>query len=60
MFWRVEVREKPEVFDALGESVHKSILDLRLTHVQKVHVVQVYIFEGDLKQSSIERIASLL
>jgi len=60
MFWRVEVREKSDVFDALGESVHKSILDLRLDHVQKVHVIQVYIFEGDLGQREVEKIAAEL
>ncbi len=60
MFWRVEVREKPDVFDALGESVHKSILDLRLTHVQKVCVSHIYIFEGDLSREHIEKIAALL
>ncbi len=57
MFWRIEVREKSNSFDALGESIHKGILDLRLTSVDQVRVVHVYVLEGDIVASEVERIA---
>lgn len=56
--WRIEVKEKSGLFDALGESVHKSILDLGIEAVRKVEVVQVYTLEGDLSEEDARRIGA--
>lgn len=58
--WRIEVKEKSGVFDALGESVHKNILDLGLDSVMGVSVALVYILEGDLTQKDVQKIAEQL
>jgi len=58
--WRIEIREKDGVFDALGESVRKSIRDLGLKQVDDVRVVQVYTLEGALTDDEVSRIAQQL
>lgn len=58
MGWRIEVKHKDGVFDALGESAHKSIVELGLDQVSEVSIAHVYHLEGKLTKSQAERIAS--
>ena len=58
--WRIEVREKSGVFDALGESVHKNILDLGFKAVTDVKVIQVYMLEGSAGESDMQTIGAQL
>ncbi|MEW5894564.1 MAG: phosphoribosylformylglycinamidine synthase subunit PurL [Candidatus Omnitrophota bacterium] len=58
--WRIEVKEKPGIFDAVGESVHKNILDLGFQHVEEVALVLVYTLEGDISEKDVYRIGSEL
>jgi len=60
MIWRVEIKEKDNVYDALGESVAKDIADLGLQSVKKVYVVQVYMLTGSLSKDQVEDIARQL
>ncbi len=55
--WRVEISEKPDAFDALGERVHKDVLDLGFKNIQRVGVVQVYTILGAVSQTEIEKIS---
>ena len=40
--WRIEVKDKPGIFDALGESVHRNILDLGFNSVKNDHFASYY------------------
>ena len=56
MFWKIEILDKPGVFDAVGEGIKKDILDLGIRAVQEVRFVQVYIIEGEISESGILKI----
>lgn len=60
MIWRVEIKDKPGVFDSLGDKTQKDILDLGIAAVQSVVVTQVYLIEADLSSDQIRRIAQQL
>ncbi len=60
MIWRVEVRDKKGVFDALGESVKKDILDLGISSVSKVEVSQVYLLDGQISELQVVKICQEL
>ena len=56
MIWRIEIKNKKGVFDSLGESIQKSIVDLGLTSVSKVEVTKVYHLEGTLTAEDVQAI----
>jgi phosphoribosylformylglycinamidine synthase len=56
MFWKIEVREKPGVFDAVGEGLKKDIYDLGIKTVLEVNFIRVYIVEGDIGEEDAARI----
>lgn len=58
--WRIEVKDKTGVFDALGESVRKSILDLGLKTIDSVSVTLVYTIDGRLNAQDIQMIGKKL
>jgi len=58
MFWKIEIKDKPGIFDAVGEGIKKDILDLGIKTVREVRFIQVYIIEGDIPESGISRICS--
>ena len=60
MIWRVEIKEKDGVYDAFGESVVKDISDLGIKSVKKVHVVHVYMINGDIQENEIKVICQEL
>jgi phosphoribosylformylglycinamidine synthase II/phosphoribosylformylglycinamidine synthase PurS subunit len=60
MKWRVEIRHKEGVFDSQGESIQKAILDLGLSTVSKVQIIQVYNIEGNFKKKQIQEICQKL
>ncbi|MDD5729754.1 MAG: phosphoribosylformylglycinamidine synthase subunit PurL [Candidatus Omnitrophica bacterium] len=60
MSWRIEIKDKPTVFDAVGEGIKKDILDLGIKCVQDVRFMQVYTIEGALSQEEISRICEEL
>jgi len=61
MIYRIEVREKPGFFDALGESLKKDIRDLGFKKaVREVKTSQIYLLEGTLDRSDIRRICENL
>jgi phosphoribosylformylglycinamidine synthase subunit PurSL len=60
MFWKIEVKDKPGIFDAVGTGVEKDILDLGIDSVRKVNFVQVYNVEGDIPRKDLEKICSEL
>jgi len=60
MLYKIEVKDKPGIFDAAGASVKKDILDLGIKAVREVRFVQVYIIEGNLSEVQIKRISAEL
>ncbi|MCX5708506.1 MAG: phosphoribosylformylglycinamidine synthase subunit PurS [Candidatus Omnitrophica bacterium] len=60
MFWKIEVIDKPGIFDAVGVGVKKDVLDLGIDSVKDVRFVQVYNIEGLISRQELERICAEL
>jgi len=60
MFWKIEVRDKPGIFDAVGEGIRKDIGDLGIDAVKDVRFIQVYMIEGSVFEDGIRRICEEL
>ncbi len=56
MIWRIEIKDKDGQFDSLGSGVHRDILDLGIDTVDAVHVLLVYMIDGDLTAVEVERV----
>ncbi len=48
MQYKIEVMDKPGIFDAVGRGLSRDIVDLGIKGVRRVKFAQVYILEGDL------------
>ena len=53
MQYKIEVVDKPGIFDAVGRGVSRDIADLGINSVKKVKFIQVYILEGDLAEGQV-------
>jgi phosphoribosylformylglycinamidine (FGAM) synthase PurS component len=60
MFWKIEVKEKRGIFDAVGEGVKKDILDLGIRSVSDVAFAQAYTITGALSHEQIRTICEAL
>ncbi|MCM8779560.1 MAG: phosphoribosylformylglycinamidine synthase subunit PurL [Candidatus Omnitrophica bacterium] len=60
MLWQIEVKDKPGIFDAVGEGIKKDILDLGIETVEDVSFIQVYMIEGDIRQEAVKIICEEL
>ena len=60
MSWKIEIKNKPGIFDAIGKSIKKDILDLGISTVRDVRFIQVYVLEGNLTEDEIKRICEEL
>lgn len=60
MFWRVEIKDKEGVFDALGAGIEKDIFDFGIKSVSKVSVRHVYLLEGNVSKEDVQRICEEL
>ena len=58
--WTIEVRLKPGVTDAVGDSVLKGVSDMGIPHVQAAQTGQKYRIHGGLDQAELEMIAQQL
>lgn len=56
MIWRIEIQEKPGIFDSLGNGVEHDISDLGIAAVKSVRAVQVFLLEGDIDRAQADRI----
>ncbi|MCG2695385.1 phosphoribosylformylglycinamidine synthase subunit PurS [Candidatus Parcubacteria bacterium] len=48
MQYKIEVVDKPGIFDAVGRGVARDIFDLGIAGVKEVKFIQVYTLEGNL------------
>ncbi len=60
MLWRIEIKHKEGVFDALGEDVERSIIDLGISSIYSVAVENIFMVEGSLSKKQIQTIADEL
>src|SRR3989338_2972991 len=60
MLYKIEIKEKPGIFDCLGEGIKKDILDLGIKTVRDVSFRQIFILDGNLSQAEVERISEEL
>jgi phosphoribosylformylglycinamidine synthase len=60
MFYKIEIQDKSNIFDAAGAGVKKGILDLGISNVRKVSFVQVYNLEGNISDEDAARICQEL
>lgn len=60
MIRQVTVRTRPGLVDSRGEGVRKDALDLGIQSITNVRVHDVYLFEGDIPEEEISRIAAEL
>ncbi len=58
MFYKIEVRDKPGIFDAVGSSVKGDILDFGIKTARDVRFIQVYTIEGELSAEDVQRICA--
>lgn len=56
MFYKIEIEDKTGIFDAVGESVKKDILDLSINTVRDIRFIQVYNLEGKIIEEDVERV----
>jgi len=60
MIYRIEVKEKSGIFDAVGEGIKRDIADLGIKGVNRVSFIQVYLIEGEFSSNHIRKISSEL
>lgn len=60
MEYKIEIKDKPEIFDAVGFGIKKDILDLGIDSVTQVQFIQVYIIEGNLDENQVKDICGQL
>ncbi len=60
MQYKIEVVDKPGIFDAVGQGVAKDIADLGIGAVRSVKFIQVYILDGNLAEGQVTSICEEL
>ncbi len=60
MFWKIEIKDKPGIFDAVGSGIKKDILDLGIKGVRSVSFIQVYIIDGNISEDEVRMICEEL
>ena len=60
MVWQIEIKHRPDVFDSFSDGTFKSIADLGIKSISKVHTIQVYLIEGKIDESQVQKICSEL
>jgi len=53
MRYKIEVVDKPSIFDAVGAQAAKDIFDLGIAGVQEVKFIQAYTLEGNLAEGQV-------
>ncbi len=60
MSWKVEIKDKPGIFDAVGQGIKKDISDLGIKSVRQVSFVQVYTISGILSKDDLHKLCEEL
>jgi len=60
MLYKIEIKDKPGIFDAVGAGIKKDILDLGIKAVSSVRFVQIYIIEGSICEEEVKKVCEEL
>ncbi len=60
MLYKIEIRDKAGIFDAVGSGARKDILDLGIKGVREVRFIQIYIIEGNASYDEVRKICEEL
>lgn len=60
MSWKIEIKEKFNHYDAVGEGIKKDIFDLGIKSLQQVSFLQVYNIEGSVTEEEVKKICNEL
>lgn len=60
MLYKIDIKDKSGIFDAVGEGIKKDILDLGINSVQTVHFSQIYNIDGELSDDEVKTICKEL
>lgn len=60
MIYSIEIRNKPDIFDAQAEGLKKDILDLGISSIVDLEISQIYFLKGELSDSDLRRICEEL
>jgi len=60
MRYNIEVKDRPGIFDAVGQGIKKDVRDLGIETVSSVHFSQVYILDGAISEEEVKRISEEL
>ncbi|MCX5697092.1 MAG: phosphoribosylformylglycinamidine synthase subunit PurL [Candidatus Omnitrophica bacterium] len=60
MFYKIEVFDRPGVFDAVGSGIKKDILDLGIKTPPDVRFAQAYLIDGEISQSQVKLVCEEL
>ncbi|MBP7836175.1 MAG: phosphoribosylformylglycinamidine synthase subunit PurL [Candidatus Omnitrophica bacterium] len=60
MLYKIEVKDKPGIFDAVAGAVKSDILDFGIDTVRDVRFIQAYTISGELAEAEVERICCRL
>jgi phosphoribosylformylglycinamidine synthase len=58
--WRIEIRNRTGVVDAVGDGICGDIADLGISGVPRVRFIRLYMLQGVLTASDVERVAAQL
>ena len=60
MSFRIEIKDKPGIFDSIGHGIKKDVLDLGIAGVESVSFSQIYNLSGSLSEDQARTIAAEL
>jgi len=60
MQYKIEVVDKPGIFDAVGQGVSRDIVDLGISSVKEVKFIQVYTLQGNFTENQVIKICEEL
>ncbi|MFA5117682.1 MAG: phosphoribosylformylglycinamidine synthase subunit PurL [Candidatus Omnitrophota bacterium] len=60
MSWKIEIKDKPGIFDAVGQGIEKDILDLGINGVNQVRFSLIYMLDGDFTPQAVNKICEAL
>lgn len=58
--YRIEIRNKPGVFDAIGDEIKKGVGDIGIKGVWTAYYIQVYFIEGEIGKGTVDFICKNL
>ena len=58
--WRIEIINRDDVVDAIGDGLCDDITDLGIRGIEKARYVRLYALQGDLSEQEVDTVAAQL